>query len=246
MKAKKLQAEDLDQVPPLKIVPYRGTEVQSNRGSEVQSLRETEDQSYGATDVTDGSDGSASASRVATLQEAVELALKQPVDKHCMFRFARALKAFEITVDCRLKPEEFEGALRIWWLKASKSLPEGATFDEYLWCLKKDYLDAKTPLGANTLLEALNAAPPMSYSPKPSDRMKRLKWVLKYLQDSAEDDSFFISFRGAAKVIQSPNVSLAQSMIGALLFDGEMEITKRGKQGGKRAHRYKLTEKFKL
>ena len=60
--------------------------------------KESESQSVGATDETDDThEVPPLATRVASLQEAVQVALHMGVGENCLFNFARALKAFEAT-----------------------------------------------------------------------------------------------------------------------------------------------------
>lgn len=215
----------------------RVTEVQRHRVTESLSYGVTEVQSIRDTDVTDGTDVSAPASRVATLPEAAKISLEHGLRHDSLFTFARALKAFEITTGC--KPD-LEGALAVWWPLAKPHLPSDADFGEYLWALRDAFLSANSPLGANVLLQALHLAPSLSYKPTSAEREVRIKWVCCYLQKAAGESPFFISVRDVAKVIQTDNLRLAQSLIRSLVFERFMEVAERGSPKGRKATRFRI------
>src|SRR6266446_7018242 len=87
------------------------TEVMSNRETEKQRDRETDE-------TQETEDVPPLAACVKTLIEAVQLSLKGGLNKDCLFTFARALKAFEITTDHRLTPDELQNAFSLWWSTA--------------------------------------------------------------------------------------------------------------------------------
>lgn len=165
------------------------------------------------------------------------MSLERGVRHDSLFTFARALKAFEATTGCKA---DLEGALAVWWPLAKPHLPSDADFGEFLWVLRDAFLCANTPLGANALLQALNLAPQLSYKPTSAEREARIKWVCRYLQKVAGDGAFFISVRDAAKVIQTDNLRLAQSLIRSLVYEGFMEVAERGSPKGRKATRFRI------
>jgi hypothetical protein len=55
---------------------------------------------------------------VSTLHEAAQKALDDKSHGDPIFRFARAVKAFELTTDARLPKKELPAAFEIWWTLA--------------------------------------------------------------------------------------------------------------------------------
>ena len=100
------------------------------------------------------------ATRVTTLQEAVELSLKEPWNKNCLFDYSRLLKAFEATTKSKLKPVEQAAAFTHWWntAKSRSWLPSDASFDEYHLEFADTFTKTNTPHGANPLHEAIHRA----------------------------------------------------------------------------------------
>jgi hypothetical protein len=60
---------------------------------------------------------------VGTLQKAAQMALADKSNGDPVFKFARAVKAFELTVDARLQEKELPGAFNVWWSMAESILP---------------------------------------------------------------------------------------------------------------------------
>src|SRR5882672_4029373 len=79
------------------------TESLRNKGSVSQSARVTDE-------TQETHEVPPLATRVATLQEAVRIALDMGVGENCLFNFARALMAFEVTTKFRLSPDQREQA----------------------------------------------------------------------------------------------------------------------------------------
>lgn len=195
------------------------TERQRYRDTEILRDRDTED--------TEDTEDSASASRVATLQEAVRLSLRDGIDGNCLFRYARALKALEMTTGT---PTDLGAALSLWWALAKPYLPSdaGEHYDEYLLTLEQAYESARIPIGENALLEALSRAPSIPYKPSLAQREERLKKVCEYLQQATACEPFFISVRDAAKVIQTDDLKLAHNLLRRLVRNKFMQISKVG------------------
>lgn len=161
------------------------------------------------------------------MQEAVRLSLNGGIDENCMFRYARALKALEISTKA---PTDLGAALSLWWALAKAYLPSdaGEHYEEYLLTLEQAYESARIPLGENILLEALSRAPSIPYKPTLMQREERLKKVCEYLQRAAGCEPFFISVRDAAKVIQTDDLKLAHNLLRRLIRDKFMQISKVG------------------
>jgi hypothetical protein len=56
---------------------------------------------------------------VGTLQKAAEMALADTSEGDPVFKFARAVKAFELSVDKRLPKDERPAAFNVWWSMAN-------------------------------------------------------------------------------------------------------------------------------
>jgi hypothetical protein len=177
---------------------------------------------------------------VNTLPEAVALSLKDGLTENCLFTFARALKAFEITIGTRLQPTERENAFTLWWHTAK---PPHADFDECRFDFLNCFAKAKVPLGANPLQPAIRLAD--SKSPPEAGRyrspkVRRLIAVCSHLQVLAGENPFFLSVRSVAHIIGTKNLRHASAILGGLVQDRILiEVTK-GTPGGQRATRFRF------
>src|SRR5258708_32141405 len=96
-----------------------------------KKYRETENQRGGDIDVTDCTEEVPPlATRVATLQEAVQFSHQDWNAERSPFIFARALKALEITTGLKLKPDDLNSAFTLWWALARSKLPPQSDVDE--------------------------------------------------------------------------------------------------------------------
>jgi len=148
------------------------------------SNRETEMQRHGDTDGTEETeDVPPLAACVKTLPEAVQLSLKDALNKDCLFKFARALKAFELTNNRRLPQVELQAAFAEWWRTAKPQLPADAEFDEWQFEFMATFAKTKAALGANPLEEATRRAAASPMPPQAarytSPKLKRLVAVCK-------------------------------------------------------------------
>lgn len=219
---------------------YRDSEIQSHKETENQRDRETED-------TKDSEDVPVLATRIQTIQEAVEIALKEGVGENCLFVFARALKAYEATTGTRLDPQGLDGAFALWWSKAKPQLPAGAEFDEYRFLFQDAFARAKSPLGANHFNEALKLAKlqplPPEASHYSSPKLRLLVAVCFQLQRMAGTGPFYLSTRQAAQILDTKNLHNASAMRDGLVTDGILKIVEAGKPGGIRATRYRYLER---
>jgi hypothetical protein len=194
-------------------------------------------------DVTDATDEiPLLATRIQSIPEAVQIALEEGVGESCLFMFARALKAYEATTRTRLDAPGLDGAFAQWWNQARPKLPADANFDEYRFLFQDAFARAKSPLGANHFLEALQRAklqplPPgaMRYA---GSKLGLLVAVCFHLQKLVGDAPFFLSVRDAAKVLESTDLKHASAMLSGLVRDGVLKVVEEGKPGGRRATRF--------
>lgn len=215
----------------------------SNRGTERQRDGDTEKMSLGDMDGTqETEDVPPLAARVETLQEAVQLSLKDRVNDKCLFALSRAIKAFEITNNRRLPPKELPAAFALWWSAAKPHLPPDADFDE--WCLDFEDTFAKThsALGANSLEEAIRRA---ATSPLPtqaarysSPKLKRLIAVCYHLQILQGASPFFLSVRDTAQIMETKNLHKANAMRAGLVRHEILIEVEKGTR--KRATRFRF------
>jgi hypothetical protein len=179
---------------------------------------------------------------VNTLQEAVQLSLKDGLNKDCLFTFARALKAFEITSNRRLPPAELQSAFAQWWNAAKLLLPPDADFDEWRFDFEGTSAKTHAALGANSLEEAIrrtdaNPMPPQSarYS---SPKIKRLVAICYHLQLLQGNSPFFLSVRDAAKIVGAKGLPQASAWLAGLVRDGVLIEAEKGTR--KRATRFRF------
>ena len=214
-----------------------------------QRDRETErqrDRDYRDTHDTDETDEvPPSGACVGTLQKAAEMALRDKSNGDPVFRFARAVKAFELHCDARLPENELEAAFNIWWSMATPTLPPGTDRDESLFLFMDAYQKAKTPLGSNVIENAVKSLeksePPAEARNYSSPKLKRLVHLCYSLQRMAGDEPFFLSVRDAARVLElSPkSLGMASSFLHGLERDGILYAVERGKVGGHKATRFR-------
>jgi hypothetical protein len=211
--------------------------------------RKTEIHRYRDTDDTDGTeDIPRLAASVKTVQEAVQLALKDGLRKDSLFQFARALKAFEITINRRLPSPELDNAFSLWWTEAKPLLPPNVDFDEYRFEFRDSFAKTKAPLGSNFLEQAMRLAktkpPPSQADRYTSSEIKRLVAVCYYLQRLQGPAPFFLGVRDAARILglnhDRSALDKANQILHGLAHDGVLNLVEQGKQGGKRASRFRF------
>ena len=210
---------------------------------ETMSNRETEKQRHGDSEETEETEEVPPlAASVKTLQEAVQLSLKDGLNKNCLFIFARAIKAFEITHDRRLPPAELQSAFSLWWSTANPLLPADADFDEWRFDFEDTFAKTHAALGANSLEEAIRRAdtsplPPQSarYS---SPKIKRLVAVCYHLQLLQGNSPFFLGVRAAAKIGGAKGLPQASAWLAGLVRDGVLIEVEKGTR--KRATRFRF------
>jgi hypothetical protein len=186
------------------------------------------------------------ATRITTVQEAVQLSLKDGWNENCLFVFARLLKAFEITTGSKLKSADLASAFSLWWntAKSSSWLPADADFDEYRFDFEDKFGKVKTPHGANPLEEAIRRVDieplPSQSNRYPSPKLKRLVAVCYQLQILAGDSPFFLGVRPAAKIVGIKSNFKASAMLNGLVQDGVLRVIEKGKRMEKKATRFRF------
>src|SRR5689334_7107140 len=123
------------------------TEIMSHNGTELHRHGDSEDRSNGDIHGTDGTDELPPlATKVSSLQEAVDIAVREEVPDKSQFILARALKAFEFTTGYKLKPGERDSALGLWWGRMQPHLPPDADFDECRLDFEALFTQIRSPL----------------------------------------------------------------------------------------------------
>lgn len=204
---------------------------------------DTEKQSDGDTDGTqETEDVPPLAASVKTLQEAVQLSLKDQKIKNSLFIFARALKAFEITHNRRLTQAELECAFSLWWSAAKPFLPPDAAHDEWRFNFADTFAKTHAPLGSNSLEEAIRRADASPMPPQSarytSHKIMRLVAVCYQLQLLQGNSPFFLGVRDAARIMGIKNLYQANAMLGGLVRDGVLSEAEKGTR--KRATRFRF------
>jgi hypothetical protein len=184
------------------------------------------------------------AAHVSALPEAVQLSLKDGVNAQTLFLFARALKAFEITVRRKLSGDELADAFALWWRTAAPSLPTDADFDEWRFSFQSSWAKTHSPFGANQLEEAIrraDAAPsPAQAHRYQSLKLKRLVAVCYHLQRLVGNGAFFLSARDAARVVGIKQPGIALDMLKGLVADKVLNLVSPGTAAGRKATRYRF------
>ncbi|GDY22972.1 hypothetical protein LBMAG56_43190 [Verrucomicrobiota bacterium] len=219
----------------------------------LQKLRDSEPRSFGETEhsgirdthaVEESDDLPPLSARIATLPEAVAIALTHGFGKDCLFVLARAVKAFEATCGKPLPEAEWTNAFNLWWHQALPHLPEDAPYDEYLLDFLMTYEKVRAPLGANHLQEAIrratcNPPPPEAERFANSPRLQQLVAVCYQLHRLAEGNPFFLSVRAAAGILDTNDLHRASKLLMGLEKLGILEIVAMGQPGQKKATRFR-------
>jgi hypothetical protein len=179
---------------------------------------------------------------VGTLQDAVQLSIQGGFTIDSLFIFARALKAFEIIHSRRLQPADLQSAFSQWWNAAKALLPEDADFDEYRLIFEDTFAKTKSPLGSNSLEEAIRRADAGPLPPQAerytSLKIKRLVAVCFQLQLIQGTSPFFISVRDAMKIARASGTTQASAWLNGLVRDGVLVEVEKGTR--KRATRFRF------
>jgi hypothetical protein len=184
------------------------------------------------------------AARVNTLQDAVQLSLKEGSLGNYLFRFSRAIRAFEITNARRLAPHEVEAAFSLWWNTAKEKalLPTDADFDEYRFDFEATFSKTRVALGSNPLEQAIRRAdtepPPPQSASYTSPGLRRLVSACYHLQLLQGDSPFFLSVRDAAKITGAKGLQQASAWLAGLVRDGVLVEGEKGTR--KRATRFRF------
>ena len=221
----------------------RDSEIQRHRDSEIQRRGDTEIKRHRDSDGTQVTEEVPPlAACVKTLPEAVQLSLQAGINDTCLFIFARALKAFEITTNRRLRPIEVSGAFAIWWNVAKPQLPPDADFDEWRFDFEATFAKTQAALGANSLQEAIRrteAGPPPPQAQRySSPKLRRLVAACYQLQLLQGTSPFFLGVRDAARILGTDNLSQANAMLLGLVRDGILILVEKGTR--KRATRFRF------
>jgi hypothetical protein len=227
--------------PRLATKPHRNRESETQRDgeSETQRLR-----GYGESDETDDTQEAASPTlRFGNIGEAVQASLADTSFGDPVFKFARAIRAFEKTTGIVLPANELGGTFSKWWATAKPSLPANADFDEYKMMFLSSLQKVKTPLGTNVLETALSR---MKTTPLPAEstrftspKLQRLVHLCHELQSLAGDAPFFLGVRDAARVIDCARFETASAFLAGLVAEGILRVEHKGVPGGRRATRYR-------
>lgn len=203
-------------------------------------------QSGGVIKETDGTNGFPPlATSVGSLQEAVEIAVGLGLGENCLFNLARALLAFGATTKFKLSAQDREQAFQLWWRKAQPLLPSPADPDEYRFIFYDAVKDAKTPLGANPLHDAISRAdsremPVEAARYETSARLRRLVAVCYHLQIFQGNADIFLGLRDAAQILGEKSLGMAGKLLDGLVHDGILTPGKKGTPGGPWASRFRF------
>ena len=138
----------------------------------------------------------------------------------------------------RFPKKELPSAFTIWWDLAQSVLPPDTDRDECLFLFSDAYDKAKTPLGSNVIMNAINrvksSSPPPQANNYQSPKIRQLVHLCYELQIIAGENPFFLSVRSAARAIDCNGYVTAAAFLNGLVRDGILECVERGKPGGRR------------
>ncbi len=206
--------------------------------------RRQSDGSHRVTNETDATDDSALCARVLTIQEAVRLSLTEKITDKTLFKYARAIRAFEMTTNMRIKQADVPNWFAEWWrtAQAEKLLPDDASYDEYLILFEDAFARAKVPLGLNALETAIKRAEkaplPAAAKQFTDPKMQMLVGVCFQLQKLAGDSPLFLSVRDCAKIYGTKSLGTASAILNGFLRRNILRLAKKGLPGGKLATRF--------
>jgi hypothetical protein len=179
---------------------------------------------------------------VKTLQEAVQLSLKDGFNDNCLFTLSRALRAFEVTTNRRLPPNELPAVFALWWNASRPQLPLDMDFDEWRMAFEDTFSKTRAPLGSNSLQEAIRRANTSPLPPEaaryPSAKLKRLIAVCYQLQLLQGNSTFYLGVRDAARILGIKNLYQANALLAGLVRDGILIEVEKGTR--KRATRFRF------
>jgi hypothetical protein len=182
---------------------------------------------------------------VDTLQKAAQVSLDDRSNGDSIFKFARAVKAFEEYTAHKLEQEEIPIAFNEWWRIAQPNLPPDTDREECLFLFMDAYQKAKTALGSNVIENALlridsnTNPPPEECARYESPKLKRLVRLCYELQQITAPKPFFLGVRDAARAIglSAKSLFVASAYLKGLERDGIIEAIDR-QEGGRKATRY--------
>lgn len=208
---------------------------------------ETETHSNGEMNETDDTDESSSGKCILTFQDAAKLALRKEFTDtpDLIFVAARALKRFEQDSKQRIRREGIGSFFSLWWNLARERglLPKDADFEKFRILFMNALTKAKTPLGQNVLEVAIETAkkaspPPETTRYSDSPQLYLLTRVCCRLQAMQGSDTFFLSVRDAARIMNESSPRIGQAYLNGLVEDGFMNLVKKGTIG--KASRYRI------
>jgi hypothetical protein len=223
-----------------------GFQSQDRAAKKRKKTEAKEPRSQGATDAIDATEDKPGLfTLVNTVQEAVALSLKDGFNADSLFLFARALKAFEQTHKHRMQRADRDSAFAAWWRSALPLLPRERAFDEFRLSFLDTMSRVRSPLGSNSLDEAIKRAdstplPAITQRYGSSPKLQRLVAVCYHLQILAGTNPFFVSARSAARVMGDTCKTQASKLLNGLVCDGVLIIVTKGLPGQKKATRFRF------
>jgi hypothetical protein len=174
----------------------------------------------------------------------VRLSLTEGITENIMFKYARAIRAFEVTTRKKITQPEVSNVFAEWWrtAQAQKLLPDDASFDEYALLFEDTLPRAKVPLGANALtaarMRAEKAPLPEAAKQFSDPRIQILVGVCFQLQKLAGNSPFFLSVRGCAEIYGTKRLETASAILNGFVSRDILHVAEKGLPGKGRATRF--------
>lgn len=184
---------------------------------------------------------SAGSACVLSLTEAVRVSLPRGLDPNCLFRFSRALRAFERDTNQKLTKAMLATAFALFW-EAAEQIDPTADRTHYDYLFHATFPKVKVPLG-ESLVDAALAKADANPLPECCDglepRLARLLAACWYLSNGGQK-SFFLGVRDAARIYSTKNKFIASAMLEGFVRDGRLILETKGTAAGRRASTFRF------
>jgi len=189
-------------------------ETQIHRVTDIQTLRDSDKH-----DTHDTHEASV-VTCVFSVEDAIRIALPRGLDANCVFRYCRALRAFEENASRKLSKDALSEAFTLFFQKV-QMLDPNAGYEHYRYIFDDLFPKVKVPLGKSVIdraMEIADSEPLPACSDALEPRMARLLAVCWQLSNRGSK-SFYLSVRDAARIYETKNKYVASAILKGLVAD---------------------------
>lgn len=169
------------------------------------------------------------------LKDAALYSLQGGFKPKSLLRFARGVVAADFA-------GTVEDAFAVWWSFASKRIPDDPESREHLLILYRDTVANLKPSVAGALEQAVDYASTAPTLPGMCQSLSRLASGCLYLQRLSGKEPFFLSVRGAAKLIGMANPFHASAYLRELQRIRWLTMVAKGKNEGRQASTWRIAK----